>query len=235
MTYNSWPLGKLPEHLRRPEPEQLKVLGYHWEDPRDIIGIFEEKLATYSGSRYCALVDCCSNGLFLALKARGLKNELISIPSRTYASVPMQIIHSGNSYRLTDQEWSGIYQLGKTGIWDSAARFTKDMFIGNGAMQVLSFQIKKRLPIGRGGAVLTDSWEEYNAIKLMSYDGRDLLTPYTDQNHIKTLGYHFYMTPEDAARGIMIMDGLHDVNEDTMDSSHYPDLREIGLEEVFSK
>lgn len=83
--------------------------------------------------------------------------------------------------------------------------------------------------------MLTDSWEEYNAIKLMSYDGRDLLTPYTDQNHIKTVGYHFYMTPEDAARGIMIMDGLHDVNEDTMDSSHYPDLREIGLEEVFSK
>lgn len=229
MAYNSWPLGELPEHLRRPEPEQLKKYGYQWEDPRDIIDIFEKKLALYAGSRYCALVDCCSNGLFLALKAKGLQNEVIEIPARTYASVPMQIVHSGNSYKFTNRKWSGIYQLGETGIWDSAARFTKNMFIGDGAIQVLSFQIKKRLPIGKGGAVLTNSLEEYTAIKTMSYDGRDLSTPYTDKNHVRSLGYHFYMTPEDAARGIIIMDGLEEVNEDTMDWKHYPDLRDIGL------
>jgi hypothetical protein len=32
------------------------------------------------------------------------------------------------------------------------------------------------------------------------------------------------MTPEDAARGILIMDKLPSVNQDTMDYSHYPDL-----------
>jgi hypothetical protein len=33
----------------------------------------------------------------------------------------------------------------------------------------------------------------------------DLNTPYTDIDHVKMLGYHMYMTPEDA-RGIILMD-----------------------------
>ena len=230
MSYNSWPLGALPEHLQRPEPKQLLEMGYSWDDPRDIVTIFEHKLAAYAGSKYCVVLDCCSNGLFLALKAKGISQTTIEIPSQTYASVPMQILHSGNEVSFSELQWSGIYQLGSTNIWDSAARFTKGMYVGDGALQVLSFQIKKRLPIGRGGAVLTDSESLFSELKLLSYDGRDLSTPYTDENHIKRLGYHFYMTPEDAARGIIIMDGLEDHNPDTMDWQHYPDLRTIGFD-----
>lgn len=188
------------------------------------MGIFERKLAAYSGSRFAVLTDSCSNAIFLALKLRGVAGA-VGIPSHTYVSVPFQISHAGGRPVFEDNQWSGLYELGNTGVWDSAARFTKDMFVGGSALQCLSFQIKKRLPIGRGGAILTNSEDDYKALKLMSYDGRNLESPYTDRLHVSLMGWHFYMTPEDAARGILLMDKLPEVNPDTMDWKHYPDLR----------
>lgn len=222
--YNPWPLGFLPEEMQRPEPAQIKQLGYDWDDPRDIVDIFEDKLAKYSNSKFAVLTDSCTNALFLSLKLRQVNGEVV-IPAQTYVSLPMQIHHAGAKAVFEDIKWSGIYQLGDTGIWDSAARFTKDMYVGGGALQCLSFQIKKRLPIGRGGAILTDDKSHYEALKFMTYDGRDLTTPYTDPMHIKSIGWHCYMTPEDAARGILLMDMLPEVNQDTMTYEHYPDLR----------
>lgn len=222
--YNPWPLGSLPAGMQRPEPEAIRNHGYDWDDPRDILELFEDKLAKYSNSKFAVLTDSCSNALFLSMKLRQVSGEVI-IPAQTYVSVPMQILNAGAHPRFRDIEWSGLYQLGNTGIWDSAARFTQDMFVGGGALQCLSFQIKKRLPIGRGGAILTDDYEEYKALKYMSYDGRDLSTPYSSDHHIKSFGWHVYMTPEDAARGILLMDMLPESNPDTMTHEHYPDLR----------
>jgi dTDP-4-amino-4,6-dideoxygalactose transaminase len=210
--------------MQRPEPAAIKSKGYEWDDPRDIVEIFEKKLAMYAGSRFAVLTDSCSNALFLSMKLRGVRGQ-VEIPAQTYVSLPMQIHHAGAEPVLRDLKWTGLYQLGTTGIWDSAARFTRDMYVGSGALQCLSFQIKKRLPIGRGGAVLTDDPEEYSQLKYMSYDGRDLKLPYSSEMHVKSLGWHCYMTPEDAARGILLMDMLPKVNEDTMTHEHYPDLR----------
>lgn len=223
--YNPWPLGSLPVSMQRPEPAELKSRGYNWDDPRDIVDLFEAKLADYSNSKYAVVTDSCSNALFLAMKLRAVAGD-VEIPAQTYVSLPMQIHHLGAFPVFKDIEWSGLYELGNTGIWDSAARFTKGMYVGKGALQCLSFQIKKRLPIGRGGAILTDSKDEYEKLKFMSYDGRDLKLPYSDSSHVKSIGWHCYMTPEDAARGILLMDMLPEVNEDTMTWSHYPDLRD---------
>jgi dTDP-4-amino-4,6-dideoxygalactose transaminase len=221
--YNSWPLGKLPKEWQRTEPEKIKDLGYQWNDPREIVEIFEQKLATFAGSKYAVTIDCCTHGLYLALKY--LKaNDKITIPKRTYVSVPMQIIHAGCSVAFEDIEWSGIYQLKPYPIYDGATRFTKNMYMGGDALQVISFQIKKRLPIGRGGAIFTDSLDAYKWLKLASYDGRDLNTYYMDPNHVLQLGWHYYMTPEDAARGIILMDQLPEENPDTGGSSNYFDL-----------
>lgn len=211
--------------MQRPEPFEIRSRGYEWDDPRDIVEVFETKLALYSGSRYAVLTDSCSNALFLAMKLREVSGS-VEIPAQTYVSLPMQIYHVGARPVFKDIEWSGIYQLGTTGIWDSAARFTKGMYVGGDALQCLSFQIKKRLPIGRGGAILTDSKEDYEKLKFMSYDGRNLRVQYSDSSHIMSIGWHCYMTPEDAARGILLMDMLPEVNEDTMTFSHYPDLRD---------
>ena len=92
--YNSWPLGKLPPEFQRQEPHLIRAEGYEWDDPRDIVKIFEKKLAKYSGSKYAITVDCASNALFLCLKFRQVHGEVV-IPARTYVSVPMQISHAG--------------------------------------------------------------------------------------------------------------------------------------------
>lgn len=226
--YNSWPLGRLPKEWQRPEPELIRESGYQWEDARDIIDIFEAKLAKYAGSKYAVATDCCTNGIFMCLRFREVKG-LVSIPTNTYVSIPMQIIHAGATPLFKEIEWSGIYELGNTGIFDGAARFTSGMYVGGDGLQVISFQIKKRLPIGKGGAILTDSLEAYNWLKLASYDGRDLNSPYDSVSHVKSFGWHFYMTPEDAARGILLMDRLPLTNDDTMDWTHYPSLQNMEI------
>jgi dTDP-4-amino-4,6-dideoxygalactose transaminase len=222
--YNPWPLGQLRESWQRQEPELIRKLGYEWDDPRDINDLFAKKLASYCGSKYAVLTDSCSNALFLSLKLKGAKGQ-ISIPKNTYVSVPAQIIHAGGIPVFKDLQWSGSYELGQTGIFDSAARFTQGMYAkSGGGLQCLSFQIKKRLPIGRGGAILTNSETEYEWLQRAVYDGRDLSTPYDSDSHVNMLGWHFYMTPEDAARGLLLLHDIELINEDTMTDKNYPDL-----------
>jgi dTDP-4-amino-4,6-dideoxygalactose transaminase len=230
--YNPWPIGKVPKEFQRPELDQLKELGYDWNDPRDVIDMFEKKMATFSGSKYAVSTDCCSHGLFLSMKYLQHIGELkqdaiITIPKMTYVSAAMQIILAGNKVEFEDVEWSGVYQMKGTRLWDGAVRFNKGMYVGNDALQVVSFQIKKRVPIGKGGIILTDSEDAYKWLKLASYDGRDLNTPYTSEEHVQMLGYHMYMTPEDAARGIILMDSVPEQNEDTGNHTTYIDVSEI--------
>ena len=97
--YTSWPIGQVPKHLQRPELDQVKELGYDWEDPRDVIDMFEEKVAKFAGSKYACSIDSCSNGLFLAMKYLDVKGT-ITIPKRTYVSPAMQIIHSGCKLKI---------------------------------------------------------------------------------------------------------------------------------------
>ena len=230
--YNPWPIGRVPKELQRPELDKLKELGYNWNDPRDVIDMFEKKVAKFAGSKYAVAIDCCSHGMFLSLKYLQSIGELdketaLMIPKMTYISSPMQIIHAGNKVAFEDLEWSGIYQLKGCRVWDGAVRWNKDMYIGNDALQVVSFQLKKRVPIGKGGIILTDSEEAYRWLKLASYDGRDLNTPYTSEEHVQILGYHMYMTPEDAARGIILIDQTPEYNKDTGDHTTYVDVEKI--------
>lgn len=234
--YNSWPLGKLPVEWQRQEPNNLRDFGYNWEDPRDIVEIFENKIADFAGSKYCVLTDSATSGIFLALKYRNIQGQ-VSVPLNTYASVPMQIIHVGAVPVFQYEEWEGLYELGETGIFDSAGRFRQGMYLGDGSLQILSFQIKKRLPIGKGGAILTDSKNEAEWLKLASYDGRDLTSIYDTRDHIQQIGWHCYMSPEDAARGILLMDSL--INslgselEDTMSWRNYPPLTSFKYFETY--
>lgn len=228
MKYNSWPLGSIPKEMQRPEPEQLRRLGYKWDDPRDIVGIFEAKVAAWAGSKYAVAVDCCSNGLFLCLEYLRLQQFPITIPAHTYVSVPMQIRRAGYFCKFEHIEWSGAYQLKPLPVWDAAVRWTRGMYIP-GNLMVLSFQIKKRVPIGRGGMVLTDDRTAYKWLKLASYDGRDLSTPYDSPLHVQQFGWHYYMTPEDAARGIILMDQVPDENPDQGGWQNYPKLTDYEI------
>lgn len=220
--YNPWPSGALPDSWQRPELALLREKGYAIEDPRDAVGLFEEAVARYSGSRYAVAVDSCSSGLFLSMKYRKAAGS-VSLPKRTYVSVPMQVVHAGCTPEARDERWQGLYELEPLNVIDSAARFTEGMYVGNDSLQVLSFQIKKRLPIGRGGMILTDDLDAYRWLKLASYDGRDLNTRYDSMSHVHGLGWHMYMTPEDAARGLLLLESVPPQSPDVMDWRHYPD------------
>lgn len=234
INYNPYPLGKIPDEFMRPELKLTKEKGYVWDDAREIISIFEKKVADFAGSKYAVSVDCCSHAIFLCLmylkhigEIGEIYSPLIIIPKHTYVSVPMQINNAGLVYKFDEIEWSGMYQLRPTRIYDAAVRWTKGMYVGNDALQIASFQIKKRVPIGKGGMIYTDDKDACEWLKLARYDGRDLSLPYDHPNHIKMKGWHYYMTPEDAARGILLMDSIPEINDDSGGNKNYPDLSKM--------
>ena len=77
-----------------------------------------------------------SNALFLALYyekniAKNIKSKYITIPNRTYPSVPCEIIHVGLKvdWKMVDSKTiTGAYQLEGSNVWDSALSFTADMY-----------------------------------------------------------------------------------------------------------
>lgn len=218
--YNPWPLGKVPKDLQRPELDEIAKMGYKFDDPRDVIEIFEKKVAKFAGSKFAVAVDCCSHGIFLSLKYLNAKGTIL-VPAQTYISVPMQILHAGCKVKFEDIKWVGMYQLKPFAVFDSAVRWSKGMY--EGGFQVISFQIKKRIPIGKGGMILTDDGTAYEWLKKASYDNRNLTIPYTE-NVYDSVGWHYYMTPEDAARGIILMDKTPEVNDDIANWNNYPDI-----------
>ena len=92
--HNIWPLGKIPKEFQRPEPEQIKQLGYNWSKPHEIVEMFEQEIADYAGSKYAVAVDCDTNAIFLCLKYLGKYKKTITIPTHTYISVPNIIVTS---------------------------------------------------------------------------------------------------------------------------------------------
>ena len=102
---------------------------------------FETRIAEYTGAKYAVTVDNASNAIFLALMYEKVKGTNITIPSRTYPSVPCEIIHAGAKVKwekVKGKSIKGAYQLKPTKVWDAALSFTGDMYISNTHM-CLSF------------------------------------------------------------------------------------------------
>ena len=108
-------------------------------DPQKIVGMFEENLAEYTGAPFAVVCDNCTNALRMSCDY--LKVKEVTIPKRTYISVPQSIIQSGGRVQFEDLKWRGIYQLKPYPIYDAAKRLTSDMYI-KGTMMCLSFGIK---------------------------------------------------------------------------------------------
>jgi dTDP-4-amino-4,6-dideoxygalactose transaminase len=202
---------------------QLKNKGYVINDPWDAVTIFEEKLAEYAGSKYAVCVDSCSNAMFLCLKYLNVSNTVITLPSNTYASTPMQCIHAGNKIRFVDKDWSGEYYLEPTPIVDGATRFRKNMYIG-GSYYCVSFHHRKTLKIGKGGVILTDDKNFVDWCRPMIYDGRHKYVNHADDDY-ECIGYHMYMTPEEAATGLLLLENIAEMNPDTGSSKTYKNLK----------
>ena len=195
---------------------------------------FEEKLAKYTGAAYAVTVDNQSNALFLTLYYQNIKGQSISIPSRTYPSVPCEIIHAGgkvNFEPVSGKTIKGAYQLKPTRTWDSALRFTANMYIPNSFMCISFTGPYKHFKLSKGGAILTDDLQAYHWFKRARYSGRRECS-YHDDN-FDMLGWNFYMMPELAARGLLLMsqfyniDGTPKSNEDL--ELPYPDLSKFEV------
>ena len=196
--------------------------------PFNSVRNFEKALAEYSGSKYAVAVDSCTSALLLACAY--LKVDEVTIPKRTYPSVPCSIIHAGGSVRFEDVEWSGIYQLKPYPIYDGAKRFRRNMYIP-GSLHCLSFHIKKLLPIGRGGAILTDDIKAVEWLKVASFDGRHPNVPLAE-DRFDMLGLECVYGTGTGRKRLLLLSMMPDENEDQSEDPPYPDLSEF---EIYTK
>jgi len=181
---------------------------------------FEEGLCDYTGFKYCVCVDSCSNALFIALKGFSIITEMpctfdIIIPKHTYLSVPLSIKYAGYTPVFEDIEWVDYYSLHidcfDINIIDSAVFIERDMVnkFKRTDIVCVSFQTKKPLSIGKGGAILFNDIKYLDLFRRLSFDGRDYMKDLKDDD-ITIKGYHMNMIPDDAAKGLLKLNLLPD-------------------------
>jgi dTDP-4-amino-4,6-dideoxygalactose transaminase len=206
---------------------------YIINDSWDWVTHFENEVAKYTGSKYGIACDTNSNAIRLVLHYLNITNSDITIPAHTYVSVPNQIILSGNRPKFEDIDWDGYYRLGDTPIIDSATAFYNGMYVEDSYM-ILSFHVKKILNIGQGGMILTND-EKFNEwARPMIYDGRHKDRMY-DEDEFECIGWHMYMSPENAKRGLEIFnsDRIQLKNESVGGKWKYKDLRQQKIYENY--
>ena len=203
-------------------------------NPYEIVKQFEDEVAEYTGAPYAVSIDSCTNALFLSLMyykmvKKTVVNTII-LPSKTYLSVPQSVMHSGYEVvfdkRNKTNNWKGIYRLDPLPIYDAAKRFTSDMYKSSTFM-CLSFHIKKHLKLGKGGIILTDNYDAVKWFKKARYEGRSEKAYHEDD--IDMLGWNMYMTPQEAAHGLTLMQNYPEFVEDLGENNGYRDLTEFTL------
>ena len=189
-----------------------------------IVEEFEKKIANFFGSPYAVAVDCCTHGLEVCL--RHTKEKIIKVPYRTYISIPFLANKLSLKLEWKDENWNDYYYISEK-IIDAAVLWKKDSYIKNTFM-CISFQYRKHLNLGRGGMILCPDKNSYNKLKKMIYDGRDPNIPWREQN-IESVGYHYYMTPETASKGIEKLPEAIKRNPKKWKITEWPDLRNMKV------
>jgi len=206
-------------------------------NPYKVVQMFEDEVAQYTGAPFAVSVDSCTNALFLCLMYQKhvtqspivqQKQRQITIPSKTYLSVPQSIIHAGFEpvFDYSMNNWSGMYQLKPYNIYDAAKRLTSNMYMP-GNFMCLSFHIKKMLSIGKGGMILCDDANAVKWFKSARYEGRSEKLYHEDD--IKMLGWNMYMTPQQAAHGLALMQNYPIDVPDLGENDGYRDLTEFTV------
>ena len=189
-----------------------------------VVEKLENKLAKFFGAPYAIAVDCCTHGLELCLRYTNTKE--FSTPSRTYLSVPFLANKLNIKHTWNYIEWKDYYYL-TDNIIDAAVLWKENSYIPETFMCV-SFQFQKHLSLGRGGVILTDNLEAATNLKKMSYDGRLPNVPWRDQD-IKTVGYHYYMTPETAQLGLDKFEEAVNTTPRQWSINDWPDLTKMTI------
>jgi dTDP-4-amino-4,6-dideoxygalactose transaminase len=183
---------------------------------------FEKAISEYTGAPYVVAVNSCTMALLLAFRwyfENG--GESVNLPSVTYPSVYMSAHYAGLRIESTDFEWDGVYCCYPSRIWDCAKRFTGNMYIP-GQVQCVSFHIAKHLKLGQGGAILHNDVVADRWYRLMRFDGRTEGVATKDDEYSQP-GYHCYMSPDVAARGLWLMQSYPKYVPD-QEMHDYPDM-----------
>ena len=191
----------------------------------EIISEFEQKIAEFYDAPFAVAVDCCTHGIELCLRHQNVKS--ITVPKRTYLSIPFLADKLGIELKWKDENWKDYYYIGDTNIIDAAVLWGENAYIPNTSM-CLSFQFQKHLSLGRGGMILTDNQTAAKELKKMSYDGRSPHTPWRYQD-IDTMGYHYYMTPETAQLGLEKLPEVINIEPRKWRVTDWPDLTQMKI------
>jgi dTDP-4-amino-4,6-dideoxygalactose transaminase len=185
---------------------------------------FEIKIAEFFGAPYAIAVDSCTHGIELAL--RYTKVDHMTVPKRTYLSIPFLAEKLWIDRFWKDENWADYYYLTDKVI-DAAVLWKSKSYIPNTYMGI-SFQYQKHLSLGRGGILLCDNQQDYLNLKKMSYDGRLPNTPWRDQD-IDIVGYHYYMTPETAQLGLDKLESAISTEPRQWKVTDWPDLTQMNI------
>ena len=189
-----------------------------------VVSDFENEIATWFGAPYGVAVDCCTHGIELCLRQQ--KVTSISVPKRTYLSIPFLAKKLNLDLQWKNTDWKNFYYLTEN-IIDAAVLWESYSYIP-GTFMCLSFQFQKHLSLGRGGMILTDDREAMWELKKMSYDGSEPDMPWRDQN-VSTVGYHYYMTPETATKGLTKLPEAINTKPRQWVIEDWPDLTQMEI------
>jgi dTDP-4-amino-4,6-dideoxygalactose transaminase len=214
-------------------------------NPHQATKDFESALCEYTGAKYAVTTNSCTMALLLAVAwdvqkdgyfdwsegwdDDGLcpgKGPNVSIPQRTYVSVPQSIVHAGATPVFREEEWSGAYQLKPLAVWDSARRFTSGMYQA-GQFQCVSFHATKILGDTQGGAILHDNAKADAWLRRARFDGRTEGVAPKDDNFTQ-IGWHCYISPDVSARLLLKLYSLPKHNAD-LPNDDYPDLSKCDI------
>ena len=190
------------------------------------IAEFEQLIANFYNAPYAVAVDCCTHAIELCLRLNP-PDRTINCPTRTYLSVPMTFEKLGLAWTFDDYEWEDYYFIGCTDIIDGAVYWKKNGYMP-GTKLCLSFQFRKHLNLGRGGMILLDNEEDAMLLRKMRYDGRQDNIPWMEQD-VDTMGYHYYMTPETAQRGIYRFASAEVTEPRKWTCQDYPDISKMKV------
>lgn len=192
----------------------------------NVVTEFEDQVAKFFGASYAVAVDSCTHGIELCLRYFGANS--IEVPKHTYLSVPFLAKKLGIHLLWKDENWMDYYLVNsKYTIYDAAVLWRQNSYIP-GTFMNISFQYQKHLSLGRGGMILCDNKEAAIELKKMSYDGRLPNIPWREQN-INTIGYHYYMTPETAQKGLDLLPWAIETKPKQWHWTDWPDLTRMEI------
>ena len=125
----------------------------------------------------------------------------------------------------------GAYNLEGSNVWDSALSFTTNMYKPETHMCISFTGPYKHFKLSKGGAILTDDYDANLWFRRARYSGRRECS-YHDDN-LDMLGWNFYMMPELAARGLLLMGQFYNGEGNPKHNADlelpYPDLSKFPI------